>query len=190
MRKLIQAIKNETKYYDSIWQYIYLHDWFNPIYRLVNLPHKVYTWIEKFIYYGRIGANRCVDFDAMSMHVLIYAHIRRVRAFMSNPKNTHTVWTTKPNKGLFRRLKELEEYSRRFSEGEDQHYDNFSRILRDLEDKYGKLDMFNINYPDKKTKTEANIKIKRALQKDENVLKFHRNRYFELLKNYVPRFWD
>jgi hypothetical protein len=190
MRRLLQIIKEETKHYDSIWQYIYLHEWFDPFRRLYNLPKKLYGWLDRFIYYGLVGAKECVDYDAMSIHNLIYAHIRRLRRFMSNPNNTHTMWTTKPNKGLFRRLKELEEYSRRYSCGEDQRRDNFSNTYEELREKYGYKDFFDVNYPNEIEKDKARKLIKKALQKDERVIKSQNDRYFELLQEYVPRFWD
>lgn len=141
---------------------------------------KIYHFIKRFIYYGYHGAKHCEDYDSHGIHALIHAHICRLERFMSNPNNTHTMWTTKQNKGLFRKLKELKELSRRYRD--DTYYVGY--FTRKVLEKYRDPTKF-LSYPNMNRK-----ELRVAFKKDDRIRKAFEDRYFELLQKYAPMFWD
>jgi len=159
---------------------IYLSDWFDPFYNLYNLPFRIYLFITKFFYYGYIGASNCFDFDAHSIHILIYAHIKRVNKYMKSSK-THLEWNNDENNKNMRRLAEFTELSRRMKSCEMKDFYFFTKVLDD----YRSHEFFNrikdINY-----KKRAKVALKKDQMKTDQLTK----RYYAMLEKYVPGFWD
>ena len=170
-RKIVKKLVNK----------IYLADWFDPIYKLIRIPFRIYRNIDKFIYYGYNG-TKCVDFDASSIHTLIYVHMKRVKKFM-NSSNTHLMWSDDPNTKDMRKLAEFTELSRRMSEYELENHYFLGKVLRKY-DAHGKSFFDRINDPE--YKKEAKIAIKKDRMKNEQLTR----RYYYLLEQKVPGFWD
>ena len=189
LKKALKEFNSERKHYKSIWEMIYLSDWFDPIYKLTRIPFKLINYCEKFYYYGKIGASNCYDFESHGIYDLIYAHMKRVKKHMHSDK-THLVWNSNSKNGLMRKLDEFTELSKRMSYNEmDDHY-NFTKTREEAENAYGMKNFFNINYPNEKTKDKWDKKIRIVMKKDDMIKKERINRYYYLMKNVVPRFWD
>lgn len=170
---------------------IWYSDVFSPIYNVFKMPERVYNYLSRFYYYGKVGASQTVDFDASSIDNLIYAHIKRVRKFMDSD-DTHLVWNSSGNTGLKRKLYEFEELCRRKCENDgfnDMYY------FRKAYDKYGlgkKVEHLigkDIYYSYEQT-SEAKKAKSRARKKDEYIARQRSERYYEMLRKYVPQFWD
>lgn len=188
MIQLIKTYKKERKYYNSIWEMIYVSEWFNPIYRLYKLPSRLYSYIEKFIYYGKVG-TRCYDFDAGSVHALINAHIKRVEAFMHSD-DTHLVWNSDSTSKNMKRLREFSELCSRMERNEfnDYYYTNIEV------EKYGRLFDNLIEAEDgflvrERSSKEAEA-FRKAYKKDSLRAEHLRKRYYYMFEKYVGGFWD
>ena len=160
---------------------IYLADWFDPIYRIINIPNRIYLTVSKFIYYGYAG-TKCVDFDASCIHNLIYAHMNRVSKYMNSDK-THLVWNNDPTTKGMRKLAEFTELSRRMAENEMRDYHFYGEVKKkypskSFEDMFGKKD------------PEYKRLIGIAFKKDRNVVDGLVKRYYHLLEKEVSGFWD
>jgi len=134
--------------------------------------------IIKFFYYGYYGAKYCVDYDAMSIHSLIYFHMKRVQKFMKSDK-THLVWNYDDNSKLMRKLDEFVELSKRMHKNELECYYNFGLINLPFD-----------SIIDARNNAGYMKKFKIALKKDNMVSKVQKERYYKMLKHYVPMFWD
>lgn len=169
---------------------IWYSDIFNPFYRLCHLPSDIYNYIQKFYYYGKIGASKTYDFDASSIDVLIYSHIKRVRKFMDS-EDTHLVWNGKRT-GLMKKLYEFEELCKRKCKNDDfndMYY--FSKEFK----KYGlgkKVEFIRNGqkYYTYEKSDDHKKATSLARKKDEKIAKQRTKRYYELLEKYVPQFWD
>jgi len=160
---------------------IYLSDWFDPIYRVTKSPYRIYLYITKFFYYGRIGAN-CVDYDANCIHDLIYAHMKRVNNFM-NSGDTHLVWNNNPNTKGMRLLAEFTELSKRMSENELRSYAFYGKVKEKYPEEAKDFMFLTKNKELKKA-------MRVAFKKDRQVCEQLTERYYYLLKKEVPGFWD
>jgi len=134
------------------------------------------NWIEfivRFCYYGYYGAKYTRDYDADGIHSLIYAHIKRVRAFMES-EDTHSVWNSSGDTRGMRQLREFEELSRRYHENELESY------------------YFMVKCKNAKLSTDSNFRedMARAIEKDRKVSEGLKERYWYLLNNKVSGFWD
>jgi len=165
----------------NLLETIYLSDWFDPIYRIYRKPFQWYHTVEKFIYYGYYG-TKCVDFDALSIHTLIHAHMVRVNDHMRS-NHTHLDWNSNNNTGLMRKLAEFTELSRRMADNEFNDLYYFGKEL-DKIDSGDWLDRIN------KTSPEQRKKELTAHKKDDMIQKQHLDRYYYMLREFVPRFWD
>lgn len=169
---------------------LYYSDMFDWFYKLTQIPYRIYNYISRFYYYGKVGASETYDFDAAGIDNLIYAHIKRVRKFMDSDK-THLVWNSdqKRNKGLIRKLYEFEELCRRKCEHDDfnDHYyfgiELDKRGRKTIKLKSGECYKYVESEETKKAKAKA-------LKKDEFIAKQRRERYYHLLQFYVAGFWD
>lgn len=170
---------------------IYMSDIFDPIYRLINLPKRLYRYIIKFYYYGKVGASKTYDFDATGVDHLIYAHIKRVRKFMDSDQ-THLVWNSGRSNGLIKKLYELEELCSRKCQNDDfndSYYfsKEYKKYGSGVERKIEKGSSVYFTYD----QTEEAKKAKRlAIKKDRKIAEQRRKRYYELLEKYLPQFWD
>lgn len=189
LQKALDEFNEERKYHKSIWRMIYLSDWFDPIYKLIRLPSKIIHYIEKFFYYGKIGADSCWDFESHAIHNLVYAHMKRVKKFMHSDQ-THLMWNSDPKNGLMRKLDEFTELARRMSHNEmDDHY-HFSKAREEVRTLYGEKDFFNINYPNDKIRKKCEKRISIAMKKDDMIKKERIDRYYYLMQHVAPGFWD
>lgn len=143
--------------------------------------HRLYLFITKFFYYGYAG-TKCVDYDASCIHTLIYAHMKRVKKFMYSDK-THLMWNNNVNNKDMRRLAEFVELSRRMSEHEMQAYYNMSKVR----EAFPKFDITEL-FEDKDT--DYKKAVRSALKKDRINVAQLKKRYYTLLEERVPRFWD
>jgi len=180
MRLISKLFKSDE---DSIFQKIYLSDWFDPIYRLYRKPFNMYHYIEKFIYYGRVGASQCHDFEAGGVHSLIYAHMKRVHKYM-NSNNTHLVWNDKPDTKPMRKLAEFLELSKRMSENEMSSYVNYDKVKAKYPEK-GCMSIF-----ENRGNTPYRQEIRAAFKKDKKVVDARLKRYYDLFEKELPGFWD
>ena len=139
------------------------------------------TFIKRFCYYGYHGARYTRDYDAQGIHHLIYAHIRRVKRFMHNPKLTHLQWNSDPQNRDMRLLREFEELSKRMSE------DSVGHFLSEVCKEYGPWDGMSL-----KGMNDLGFKkkIRIAIKKDSMKKKGEIERYYYLLEHKVPHFWD
>jgi hypothetical protein len=191
IEKLITEFDEDRKYHKSIWHQIYLSDWFDPIYKLSRIPGKIKLYIEKFFYYGKIGASQCYDFDAGSIDTLIHAHMVRVQKFMHSD-STHLMWNSDKNYGsLMKKLDEFVELSRRASNNELDSIYNFSKVSDEVRKIYGDKNLLLTREEYYKGDYDYWSKKKRlAIKKDQKVTKAQKERYYYMLQHYVPRFWD
>lgn len=163
---------------------------FDPIYRLINLPKRLYNYLYRFCYYGKAGASNTHDFCASGIDHLIYAHIKRVRKFMDSDK-THLVWNSKRS-GLMKKLYEFEELCKRKCKNDDlndMYY--FSKVLKKYE-RGTEIEIVHNGqtyYTYEQTEEVKKLKIN-ARKKDEKIAKQRLDRYYELLRKYAPQFWD
>lgn len=179
MKDLFEDLLDCIKEYGLV-KGIYYSDIFHPIYNLINLPKKIYNYLDKFIYYGKAG-TKTFDFDANSIDILIYAHVKRVRKFMDSDK-THLVWNSERKRGLIRKLYELEELCKRKVENEfnDMYY--VSLYYK----KYKPLNLF-----EKLNKSiEDREAFKKAYTKDLKIAESREKRYNKLMSEYLDKFWD
>lgn len=179
MKDLFEDLIDCIKEYGII-KGMYYSDIFFPIYKLIKLPKIIYNYIDKFIYYGKAGA-KTYDFDASSLDILIYAHVKRVRKFMDSDK-THLMWNSERKKGLIRKLYELEELCKR--KVENEFNDGYYITL--YYEKYGPsnlLERLNQCLKDKKA-------FKKAYTKDLKIAQSRKKRYDKLMSEYLDRFWD
>lgn len=160
---------------------IYLSEWFDPIYRLTKIPHRIYHKIEKFIYYGYYG-SMCWDFDANCINTLIYAHMKRVNKFMNSNK-THLLWNNRIDTKGMRLLAEFTELSKRMSENELRSYTFYGKVREKFPEETKTL-LFNSE--NKEFKRLMRI----AFKKDRAICEQLTERYYYLLKKEVPGFWD
>ena len=150
----------------------------------MNSISRIFTFVKRFLYYGYHGAKHTVDFNAHGIHDLIYAHIKRVKEFMYDPNLTHLEWNSNPNNKNMRLLRELEELSRRVSEDYSVGF-YVNRVFdkhRSSEKRISILDRFN----NPEFRKELNI----ARKKDTMIKKGLDDRYWYLLREKVPYFWD
>lgn len=143
---------------------------------------KLFTFIQRFCYYGYHGAKNTYDFEALGIHYLIHAHIKRVSEFMHNPSNTHLEWSVDKNCRGMRQLRELVELSKRIAT--DDVGDNFNKLFEERV-KTGQGLSFLLNGMDG-FKKESLI----AMRKDKMIKKGLEDRYWHLLRYKVPKFWD
>lgn len=194
MKSNIQVLLEDLKWCieeHGFFKGLLYSDLFDPLYRLFNLPKRLYVYITRFYYYGKSGASNTYDFDARGIDDLIYAHIKRVRKYMDSDK-THLVWNSGRKKGLIRKLYEFEELCRRKCKNEDfnDHY-YFSKEL----DKFGRgvrkqIIVRGEVYYTYEQKQEAKKAKRKAMEKDRKIAKQRSERYYELLTKYVDGFWD
>lgn len=179
MKYLYEDLIDCIKEY-GILKGIYYSDVFSPIYNLIKLPKRIYNYVDKFIYYGKAG-TRTYDFDANSLDILIYAHVKRVRKFMDSDK-THLVWNSERKKGLIRKLYELEELCKRKVENEfnDGYYINLY---------YKKHEPLNL-FEKLNKSIEDREAFKKAYRKDLKIAQSREKRYNKLMSEYLDKFWD
>lgn len=179
MKYLYEDLIDCIKEY-GILKGIYYSDVFSPIYNLIKLPKRIYNYVDKFIYYGKAG-TRTYDFDANSLDILIYAHVKRVRKFMDSDK-THLVWNSERKKGLIRKLYELEELCKRKVEKEfnDGYYINLY---------YKKHEPLNL-FEKLNKSIEDREAFKKAYTKDLKIAQSRKKRYDKLMSEYLDKFWD
>lgn len=178
LKYLIEDLKDSVEEW-GILKGIYYSDIFSLGYNIINFPKRLFNYLTRFYYYGKVGASETYDFDASGIDNLIYAHIKRVRKFMDSDK-THLMWNSERNKGLIRKLYEFEELCRR----KCKHYDFNDHYYFGLElDKRG----FGIKIKECEKVKKAKFK---AIKKDEFIAKQRRERYYHLLRFYVAGFWD
>lgn len=161
---------------------IYYSDLFHPIYNLIGMPKRIYNYIEKFIYYGKAG-TKTHDFDAGSVDVLIYVHVKKVRKFMDSDK-THLVWNSERYKGLIRKLYELEELCKRKEKNDDFNDFYYAHLVNKKYNRYDKDFLEVLEEP------KFRKEIMKAYEKDRKIAQSRKKRYNELLCNYLERFWD
>ena len=142
--------------------------------------YRIYLYITKFIYYGRIGA-KTVDYDANCVDDLVFAHIDRVYKFMLSD-NTHLVWNSSSDTNLMRKLAEFHSLCRTKAENED-----FNELYY-----FGKeLDLDNRDFDSMFNTTKEKRKRRNiAFKKDEMIAKGKRDRYYYLYRKYLRQFWD
>jgi len=176
MKDLFEDLLDCVKEYGLV-KGIYYSDIFHPIYNLINLPKKLYNYLDKFIYYGKAG-TKTFDFDANSLDNLIYAHVKRVRKFMDSGK-THLMWNSGRKKGLIKKLYELEELCKRKVENDfnDSYYINL------YYEKYGRFNLLEEGIKNKEA-------FRKAYRKDLKIAKSRKKRYDKLMSEYIDRFWD
>lgn len=162
---------------------IYYSDLFHPIYNLIGMPKRIYNFIEKFTYYGKAG-TKTYDFDAGSVDILIYAHVKKVRKFMDSDK-THLVWNSERNKGLIRKLYELEELCKRKEKNDDFNDFYYANLVNK---KYNRKDRDFLELLNKDPMYRKDIR--NAYNKDSMIAQSRKKRYNELLCNYLEKFWD
>lgn len=168
---------------------LYRSDLFSPIYSLVNAPRRVYSYVARFIYYGRVGASYTQDYDAQGGHTLLYYHLLRVQKFMKS-KNTHLTWNSSGNTGLMRKLDELVELGRRRVEDDD--FNTFYHYGKAV-DKYGRGVLTELDGGKYYTYVESDeikeIK-RRAARKDMFIAQQLDKRYHHMVQKYIPMFLD
>lgn len=180
-RILMRYIKDDK----SLLQKLYYSPKLDWLFNLINLPNRIYLYVAKFIYYGKVGAN-CYDFEATSCYELVYAHIKRCRKFMDSDK-THLVWNSqnKP-KGLIRKLYELEELLRRYLIDELDSKAHTILVYDSLMTKYDvKKSIWSLPLS-----KEDNKLLDIARKSDRMVYKSRKNRLDELMSKYLESFWD
>jgi len=168
---------------------LYYSDLFSPIYSLVNVPRELYSYVTRFVYYGKVGASYTHDFDAQGVHTLLYYHLLRVQKFMKSEK-THLIWNSSGNTGLMKKLDELVELSRRRLE-----YDDFNTFYHyhKAVDKYGRgvvTELHGGEYYNHVESDEIKKIKRRAARKDQFIAKQLDKRYHYMVKKYIPMFWD
>ena len=141
---------------------------------------QIINYIKRFYYYGKIGASRTYDFDSAGIHTLINAHMERVSKFMHNPDLTYSLWNSDPSNKRMRQLREFVELSRRVSADEAGY---FHTQVYEKWDRDGSF-TFMLNNP------EYRKEALRAIKKDNRIRRQLEERYYYLLKNVVPNFWD
>ncbi len=144
---------------------------------------RLFTYIKRFYYYGKIGASETYDFNGSCIHTLIHAHISRVSDFMHDPKATHLVWNSNPQNKLMRQLREFTELSRRHVEGE-YSVGHYTKIVFDKHRPKKVSLIGKLNDP--RIRKEFRI----AAKKDLMIKKGLEDRYYYLLRYVVPSFWD
>jgi len=142
------------------------------------------TFVKRFLYYGYHGAKFTTDYDAEGIHDLIYAHIKRVSDFMHDPNLTHLEWNSDPNNKDMRRLKELLELADRKRKDYSVGF-YVNKVFEEVRSSGKKISIFDrFNNPE--FRKELNI----ARKKDRMVRKGIEDRYWYLLREKVPSFWD
>lgn len=185
-RIFLKPLKNITEDKQSLWNKVYLSDWFDPIYRIIRFFPNTIAKIKRYHYYGKVGID-CHNWDAHFIHNLIHAHLLQVQKG-TRSDTFNTVWSER-DKGLRRKLDELVELSRRASEGEieDGGLYYFGKVSKKYPSEWvGEGKFSKLKPQSAKAKKERRI----ALKKDRMIGKQWEERYHELLKNYVPKFWD
>ena len=143
---------------------------------------RLYHFGERFFYYGYHGAKYTFDFDASGSHNLIYAHMKRVKKFMNSDK-THLLWNDKSDTKLMRVLAEFTELCKRMSDDEMATYYNYNKFKAKYPD-YNIIDI--LNEKDESIKKEIRL----AFKRDRAIAKQLTDRYYYLLENKMPAFWD
>ena len=73
--KSLKSITDDWKYYDTIWQQIYLSDWFDPFY-------KAYKWLtdwsrlQRFFFWGW-NMRYSWDWDAHTVYDMLHLKYKR-----------------------------------------------------------------------------------------------------------------
>lgn len=173
---LFLDLKDEIEYH-GVLKGLYYSDLFLPIYKLIHMPKEILNYLQKFLYYGYYG-TKTYTFDANSVDILIYAHIKKVRRFMDSD-NTHLVWNSCKKTGLIRKLYELEELCKRKIKNDFSSW-HYSNIVRE-------------KYPDREklfNNPVAKKALSKAIKKDQRVQESLKARYNHLFNHYLPYFWD
>jgi len=142
---------------------------------------QLYTFVIRFCYYGYHAAKYTRDYDANGVHVLINTHLKRVSKFMHNPKLTHLKWSEDLDGTPMRQLREVTKLSKIVAD------DNVGHHFSDLHDEQilkGLSFLERLNDPEYKRKASI------AIMKDRRARKGLEDRYWKLLRNKVPGFWD
>lgn len=153
------------------------------IYKIKEFFRKLY----RFYYYGKVGMN-CHPYEAGYIDDLILAHIKAVEAFMDSD-DAHTLWSGK-ERGLKRKLREF----RRLCELKVQNDDfNDLREFSKVYDAYGPrkwIDAGNGFSMLEPLSEKKSMNVRKAMKLDRERAESRRKRYYYMLENYVPRFWD
>lgn len=172
----MRAIKLKKTLFEKMYL-SYKLDWF---FDLLNIPRRIYNYIDKFIYYGFHGA-KTYDYETHSSYYLMYVQIKRVRKFMDSDK-THLMWNSDGNnKGLIRKLYEFEELLKRKYENDLTSY----YYIRKFHDQYRHISL-------RKGLNELlrSKEYKLASKKDAMVSKGLEQRFKYMLDHYLEMFWD
>lgn len=144
---------------------------------------RLYTFVVRFCYYGYHGAKYTYDFDAESLHNLIYAHMVRVNKYMHDDDLTHLVWNSNRDNKDMKLLREFTELSRRLRfDTQVGHY------LDELFSKKSPLELLELMGT--RRSDEYMKKFAIARKKDALIKKGLEDRYWYLLRYKVPGFWD
>jgi hypothetical protein len=191
MRALLKLYKSERKYHKSIWQMIYLSDWFDPIYKVIRFFPKTYEKLNRMIFWGW-KLRYSWDFDASTLYEIIYLKLDRVQKCCL--KHGHLEWDSSPDTNLMRKLSELKGLAKRLSE--DNYHKNSSRF----HDMYCRLDqnkspldyMFTKHHPEARpiSETMYSFFFKKAIDADNKEKIADKKRFYYLMDKYLESFWD
>lgn len=191
MRKLLQAIRNESKHYDSIWEMIYLSDFMDPFYNTINWFRSKKEMIARMLFWGW-KLRWSWDFDASTMYEITYLKLSRVHDCMK--KHGHLVWNANHNSNLMRKLAETKMLAKKLSEDDyHRYYSQFHNQYKREDEEMCELDkMMGIHYPDAKSINSKlySFMIKKAFASDALEKKNDKNRFYYLLNKYQDHWWD
>jgi hypothetical protein len=184
-RQLLRSL-SEIKGYDSIWQFLWLHEWFDPFWkRWYNLLALIET-VKRMFYWGwKMRDNH--DWDFHYVYIMLYYKLDRMSKAMIN--KGHLEWQYEENKRVVRYLKMATECARRLAFEEDNRYSH--QFL----DKYG----FRSSWSKQlklKSKGEPISKelydrlYKASLDKDKNYRKYLKDNLYKALNTFGEHWWD
>jgi hypothetical protein len=192
LNKMLKNYQNDLKDYDSIWERIYLSDWFDPVYRAIRFIPNLISDIRKYHYYGKIGMGvHDFDYDPYTMQA---AHISRVKDFMLSD-NTHLMWNDNAANNRMRKLLEASGLLNQLKAGRNYDINYVGKFL----DKYSKKDrqpncldgLFDDGRNRKPIRNELyDFFFKKAAEKDDAIMKGKKERLHYLVEKYGDQWWD
>lgn len=196
MRFLLKAIKREMGDYDSVWQFLYLHDWFDPVHNVINWFRNTYARICRFFFWGWKLRNSH-DWDGHTLYEIIHLKLERMDKEMLN--KGHLAWQYEEKKRCYRTLKIAKEAARRLSKGrlEDRavtkFHDTYGYTFKGQEKRDNCLShIFGMDQEPKILLSEGLYKKlqKSAWKEDADRLQYHKDLLFNTLNKWLEHYWD
>lgn len=192
MRSLMKVLREiDRTHKPSLWQIIYLSDFMDPFYKVVQWFRVQYQILERMLYWGwKMRYN--YDFDAQFVYVVIALKLERVHKCMK--EHSHLEWNSTEKSNLMRKLAEAKILAKKVAK---EKYDRHSTLFHETYSCAGRKnnwleEAMAQHYPKTRPISEEMYRafFIKAIERDSAEKAADMRRLHYLLEKYTGHWWD